>query len=196
MSNYTQAMGQTSGGAWCSSANPQANCTITPGVCKPMTSWVLALFKELQNQLNRLAVAKGYSKINVDGRIGSKTVELYNKAVGGSFSGCDALSAMTVDGRSIALAKTAAAAVGAPASVPPPITSRPSIAKADGSVVDPPAMAITDTLFGLFENPLGLLVLAGGGYVAYRSFGKKKGRKTRKRTTRRRTTRRRRTARR
>lgn len=185
--NY-QAMGQIKSADWCSPANPQAGCTTLAGVCKPMNHVTLGKFKELQNQLNRLAVANNLPKINVDGRIGSKTVSLYNKGVGGSMTSCDQLSAITVTGQSISLAKAAALAIGAPAKVDPPITSRPSIAKADGTVADPPLLSVTDSIFGLFESPIGLLAVAGLGYMGYRTMSKKpkRRRKTRRRTTRRR----------
>lgn len=45
-------------------------------VCKPANSATLAIFKDMQSQLNRVAQAVGVSKIAVDGDIGNGTLYL------------------------------------------------------------------------------------------------------------------------
>jgi hypothetical protein len=167
---------QTSGVEdWCSTSNPQGSCKPLSGVCKPMNTSALVNFKELQNQLNRIAVAKGWSKVDVDGRIGGATVALWNKASELSVwmspeSGCDGLADLAASGAAASQARTAANNLNAPAVVSAPITSRPSSPNADPSKPpsDPPALAITDTLFGMVSSPFGLVIAAGLGYAAYR----------------------------
>mgnify|MGYP001612449738 CR=1 FL=1 len=52
------------------------NSTRYPGVCKPTNFEALGHFKKLQIQLNRIAQAKGMSKVAVDGDIGPGTIKL------------------------------------------------------------------------------------------------------------------------
>lgn len=52
------------------------NSTKYPGVCNPSDSDTLAIFKNLQAQLNRVAQGLGLTKITVDGSIGPGTVAL------------------------------------------------------------------------------------------------------------------------
>jgi hypothetical protein len=103
---------------FCSVAKPKPGCSPIAGVAKPMDVATLDLFKELQRQLNRVAQAKGYSKVDVDGRIGPGTVKLYGKAFG---------STTTSDGLAIASpsvqqsAKSLADLANVPATVPGPV---------------------------------------------------------------------------
>jgi hypothetical protein len=65
---------------WCSKANVQGNCQPLSGLVKPMTIATANIFKNLQGQANRCAQVFGFSKIAVDGRIGSGTLSLVNKS--------------------------------------------------------------------------------------------------------------------
>ena len=61
---------------WCSPEHPSGSCSPSAGMAKPMTTAALNAFKALQDQLNRVASIKSWSKVPVDGRIGSGTVAL------------------------------------------------------------------------------------------------------------------------
>lgn len=61
--------------------------TARAGVCKPNNLTALSYVKELQRQLNRVAQAKGFPRVGVDGEIGPGTLSLFAKvqaAAGGS----------------------------------------------------------------------------------------------------------------
>ena len=168
---------------WCSTSNRQGSCSPLSGVCKPMNTASLNAFKELQNQLNRVAEVKGYSKIGVDGRIGPGTVALWNKVVTvavlwspskalsmAATSSCDNLAAQAADGGAATQVRQYADSLNAPVAVAGSILARPSTPNPDPSKppIDPPALAITDTLFGMVSSPFGLVIAAGLGYAAYR----------------------------
>lgn len=55
------------------------NCTKYPGICKPSDFATLAIFKNLQAQLNRVAQALGFKKVTVDGDIGSGVTSLLSQ---------------------------------------------------------------------------------------------------------------------
>lgn len=160
------------------------------GVCRPMNNASLGLFKELQSQLNRVAVAHNpkWSRIDVDGRLGARTIELYNKAAGesvflGPVTSCDELSQLVLSGMAVSGVKRLADQLGAPTTVPAPWTSRPTQPNPSGGVpVEPPAAGVTDMVSGLVGSPLGLIALAGAGFVGYRLLksGKKGGSKRRR----------------
>ena len=167
MSYHRKGMGD-----WCSDTHPASGCSPISGVCKPTDAATLDIFKNLQGQLNRVAVQKGWQKIDVDGRLGSKTVDLYNRVTGESLGRCDELAsqAAAAAARVFGIANQ----IGAPAAVPPPITSRPSKALPGGGVVDPPGAGITDAISNTL-GPYGLLAVAGaGGFLLWRFLHKKK----------------------
>ena len=89
-------VGALSAPSWCSDRNPQGNCKAEKNICKPMDTATLGVFKNLQRQVN---TSFGKGVIDVDGRIGPKTVSATNKALNqfphtfGTFSHCDTLSA-------------------------------------------------------------------------------------------------------
>jgi hypothetical protein len=134
---------------------------------------------ELQYQLNRTAAVKGYAKIGVDGLLGSKTIVLYNKVMGTSVNGLDVLSMAILAAGSGVIAKARMLADGAKApatvSAPPSKYRTPSV-NANGSVNSSqgPASMIPDGVFDLFTSPLGLVAMAGLGYVGYRYYKGKK----------------------
>lgn len=168
---------------WCSTSNRQGSCSPISGVCKPMNTAALNNFKALQDQLNRVAEVKDLSKIGVDGRIGPGTLALWNKVVTlaviasparalsmAASSSCDILAEQAADGGAAAQVRSYADSLHAPTQVAGSILSRPSMPNPDPSKppIDPPALAITDTLFGMVASPFGLVIAAGLGYAAYR----------------------------
>lgn len=198
--------------SYCSSANPQPGCTSVAGVCLPMTSSILEVFKNLQRQANRIAAKEGRSLIGVDGRIGPATVNQVALAL--RYATSDAAAAQGLSWTAIqgkpcdliaahadelaARIKTFADASSSPM-VADPSTSQPSQPATNGTVVHPPADVIAksaDTGFGqLFawipvevKTPLGIAALALGGYAIWKASGGKKGggRRGRRRPARRR----------
>ena len=188
------------GDDWCSTSHHPSVCggtKILSGVCKPADAGALANFKELQNQLNRVAQTSGWSLLDVDGRLGAKTVEYYNRAQGGNITDCNMLSSITVSGTSVATIRMIADQMNAPAVVKAPITSQPSsVDPRTGQIKDPPGLAITDAVFGLVSSPWGLAIAAGLGFAAWKLYktpvGGSKRPARRKARARRRVTRRRR----
>lgn len=166
---------------FCSVASPKPGCSPIPGVVKPMDAATLDLFKELQRQLNRVAQAKGYPKIDVDGRIGPGTVKLYQRAFNQTNLTPDtvALVASSV----VQSAKALADQAKVPATVPGPVVplSPPSTANPDGTVADPPGIGLLGLVPGLAAaipgGNLGFLAAIGlvGGGVWWWTSKKGKG---------------------
>lgn len=138
---------------WCSTSNRQGNCAPSAGVCKPMDHAALALFKRLQEQLNRALYVLGKSTIAVDGRIGSGTLKAVNTVLGTSYTSCDQIAA-TVE-VVIGTIESRAATLQAPITVPSPKPPAPSIPMPDGSVQNPTAAA---GFIGFIKSPLGIAV--------------------------------------
>jgi len=105
------------------------NSTKYAGVCKPSDYATLAKFKELQRQLNRVAQLKGYTKIAVDGDLGTDTVALAAQVLGGTYT-CSLLagtiSSFTASVKTIADAAGVPATVSGPAPVKPPSIITPA----------------------------------------------------------------------
>lgn len=112
MSEYL-SIGALSVGTWCSSANPQSGCTASAGVCKPMDSATLAVYKDLQRELNRILSRSGKGLLGIDGRIGPATKKAVEDALQTSFADCDAIAAQADSMVSQVRAK--ANSLGAPA---------------------------------------------------------------------------------
>lgn len=146
---------------WCSPANPQGNCTPVSGVCKPMDAGTLAIYKDLQNQINRLASVKGKSLIGVDGRIGSGTVKALNAVMGTSYSSCDEVAALA--NALVGQVKAVANGSGAPTMVQSPAPpAPPSVVSASGAIDHPPDWKLKVAGFtGFLKSPLGLAVGLG-----------------------------------
>ncbi len=167
---------------WCSPEHPSGSCSPTSGIAKPMTNEALAAFKELQNQLNRVAQVKGWSKTPVDGRIGPLTIALYNKVAGAKgFTPArdhNHLAAGAWTGAAAKWVSDFASSMGAPAYVKPPVWP-PSIATkpsaSGGMPVDPPASGVMDAVFAM--GPIGLIAIGGVGFLGYKMYmgGKPKG---------------------
>jgi hypothetical protein len=157
-------------------AVPSFNTTKYPGVCKPSNEPTLQLVYDLQNQLNRVAQAKGLTKIGVDGDIGPGTIKLFN-AVLGTSANCVTIGATI--GAFTAQVTAIANELGAPAKVSGPIPAKaPTIVTATGLEVKgpPPAgSSLVDSVKNL-GMPTLLALGVGLGAAAY-FMTKKKGRK-------------------
>lgn len=157
------------------------NSTKVPGVCKPMDFKTLAVFEDLQSQLNRVAHAKGLPKIAVDGDIGTGTTGLMVK-VGMASAGITCTAVAVAAGAFAAQAKQLADQLGAPAKVsgPPPIKP-PSILDPNTLLEIPaPSGGIAASFANLSTaGKLAAVVALGGiGYFLIGSKKKKsKGRK-------------------
>ncbi len=148
---------------WCSPANPQGNCTPTPGVAKPMNAGTLELFKTIQRIANALLAKRGSrTLVPVDGRIGAMTLT----ALRTLSSTPAAITDVDVVARaSIALSQemeSQRAAAGAPF-VPDPAGSSPSVANPDGTVTHPAeAPRLSTTTMLLAAVGIGAVVALGG----------------------------------
>jgi len=175
----TDNVNQTVGGG----STTAADFTSINGVCKPKNFPALAAARGFQGQLNRVAQVKGYAKIATDGAIGPGTLALFRlvqSAAGGSVMG-DASSCMGVAPDVDVLAgqiQAFADTLGAPATVPGPAISLPTIVTASGKTVVAPDAGILGSLATLSSvEKIALLGVAGGiGYLLLTS-GKKKRRK-------------------
>lgn len=58
-----------------------SNWAVQSGVCRPGNFETLALFKDLQGQINRIAHVSGFAKVPVDGDLGARTVTAARKAI-------------------------------------------------------------------------------------------------------------------
>jgi len=169
------AMGELALTDWCSSTNAQGNCKAINGICMPMNSRSLQVFKDLQRVANRILYASQKSLIDVDGRIGPQTLAAVNfamKRVSGpydDFGSCDGLS-LVADDVEMMLAG-GAASIGAPETIPDPSSSKPSVLKSDGSVDNSMAKA---GFVELLSSPIGLALIGAGVFLALRQ---KKGAK-------------------
>lgn len=162
---------------------PVFNSTKYPGVCKPSNERTLAMFKDLQSQLNRVAQAKGIPKIAVDGDIGPGTIKLMTSAAMiAAGTGCSSVASAAVP--FTGAARVIADAAGAPATVVSPAPARPStLVSATGAEVLAPAPGYGGSLVDSWNQlsmPMriaALGALGGLGYYVYKSSSKKKGRK-------------------
>jgi hypothetical protein len=180
--SYYQGMGALPAASWCSPANPQGRCRPIAGICKPMDTTTLAVYRDLQAQANRVAHARGLAKIDVDGRIGPDTVALVESVTMASYGQCDQVAAIA-DELAQAIRGTADA-LGAPASVSAPQTRPPLLPMPDGTVQDP----MTGSAFGGGFGDLGMFgwaLLAGAGYLLWQEMAKtsKKDKKRARRRT-------------
>lgn len=122
------------------------------GVCKPRNFPALRVVQAFQGQLNRVAHAKGWGKTAVDGAIGPSVLALFRKvqsASNGSVMG-DPSTCMGVAADVDVLAaqvKDMADTLGAPASVPGPITIKaPTILTPSGKTVVAPGSGFAASL--------------------------------------------------
>lgn len=174
------AIGQLAGG----SSTTAADFVTVGNVCKARNLPALAYAKELQNQLNRVAQVKHWSKIDPDGAIGPATLGLFRQvqaaaagAILGDASSCIGV-APDVDVLSVQV-RQFADTLGAPATVSPPVTATfkaATILTKSGKTVVAPDAGIAGSLAQLSgAEKVALLGLAGG--ITYFLVTKKKRRK-------------------
>jgi hypothetical protein len=167
----TDSVNQTATGTSTSSADFSS----VGGVCKPANFPALSAVKEFQNQLNRVAQVKKFSKVSVDGSVGPATLALFRQvqaASAGQVMG-DASSCMGVapDVDVIgAQVRVLADSLGAPSTVSGPALSVPIptiVTKSGKTVVDPSAGGAVGALAGMSSiEKVALLAVAGGvGYL-------------------------------
>ena len=160
---------------FCSKVRPKPGCSPIAGICKPMDVATLDLFKELQRQLNRVAQARGYSKIDVDGRIGAGTVSLYQKAMNQTGLSCDTVA--LVASSAVQSLKAMADQLGVPGVVGGPVVqiSPPSKPNPDGTVSDPPGIVMGLTAITGSIPGGNLFVLLGLGLIGFAVYKNRKG---------------------
>jgi hypothetical protein len=163
--------------SWCSDRNPQGNCKALKNICKPMDAPTLGVFKTLQREVN---TSFGKGVIDVDGRIGPKTVSATNKALDkfphtfGSFSHCDTLSARADEvGAFFANSNKGKRRVKDPRGGSPPSVA---VVAPDGStsVFNPPQQS---GFAGFVKSPIGMASVAGAVVLFLVMSDKKKPKK-------------------
>ncbi len=155
------------------------------GVCKPTDGATLEAFKNLQRQANRVADAKGLTKVGVDGAIGAQTLALMTsiKAVaagGGSTSfgwvnflaNQNVSSCSAVAGGAVSIAAMlsqmadylgASSSVASPAPASPPQIVNPTT----GIATDQGAAASLSDLFKNLSTPMQIAAVGAVGAAAY-----------------------------
>jgi hypothetical protein len=162
--------------------NCGATGTWQAGICKPMTFAALAAFKNVQTQLNRIAKAKGWPAIGVDGALGPSAVALFNRAVPtmNSVMGYHHTADWTCD--AIALQATnMGAALKATADRLPAATvaggGSSSGSGSPGGAYVPPGPPPPTGMDSLMNNPWALGGMALGGFLIVNDKGAKKARR-------------------
>lgn len=154
-----------------------------PSTCKPYNFVALKYVQALQSQLNRVAAAKGFSKIGVDGQVGPGTLSLFKK-VQGAFPSTvmgDASSCLNISADADVLSaqvQSVADTLGAPATVAAASSKAATIMTKTGTTVLPPG-APPASIAGAFSGisvTQGLALAAVGG-LGYHLWSKRKKRK-------------------
>lgn len=152
------------------------------GVCKPTNFPALELSKELQRQLNRVAKAKGFTRVVVDGAIGAGTLALFKQvqaltkgALMGDPSSCMGVApdvdVLAAQAKQFADSINAPADGGGPLSLSPPTIVNPATGQtaSKGGVAGGVLDAFSN--MGTIEK---IGVAAALGAAAYYAFGKKR----------------------
>jgi hypothetical protein len=156
-----------------------ADYTSVGGVCKARNKPALTFALNLQNQLNRVAQAKGFSKIKADGAIGPATMTLFNQvqAASGGQVMQTVQSCVDLAGDSDVLGAQVQAyadSIGAPSKVTSPVSlTPPTIVTKSGKEIAGDALGIGS--MSLVEKLAIAGVVGGIGWMVY--TGKKKRRK-------------------
>lgn len=156
------------------------NCARIPGVCRPMSFPASAAVQKMQLQLNRVAQAKGFPRIGVDGDVGPQTIALLKRVqpLVGSFKAFLDTSTIGVavlspwigtNLQAFADSLGAPSVAAAPPSAPPMVSPRsggPDVPapKVTGSILDA-FSGMTDTqklLFGAIALGIGATLLGFG----------------------------------
>ena len=159
-----------------------ADFTSVGGVCKAKNFPALAMVQEFQSQLNRVAQAKGYSKIGVDGTIGPATMALFrlvqtasSGSVMGDSTNCTGVAAdVDVVGAQI---RAFADTLGAPPMVAGALSIKaPTIVTASGKTIVAPNAGIAGSL-AMMSGIEKVAILGVAGAIGYLLLGTKKKRR-------------------
>lgn len=155
------------------------------GVCKPLNFPALGYVKTMQQQMNRVAQVKGFSKIGVDGAVGPGTLALLVKIqqasageVMGNTSSCIYVAGdADVIGEQV---KSYADSLGAPAQVSGPPAVPAIVTQAGLPLAAPPGSGVGASVSGAFSGMTGgqkalLAGMTGGiGFLLYKKMKKGK----------------------
>lgn len=156
------ALGATSGAGW----------ELRGGVAIPLTAAMLVSFQSIQRAINAINAKQGRALVDVDGRLGPKTIEALSTIV--YKNGTDPWASTTVTPTFVAdnvaeisdELKSLMGHVGATYVPDPKPTSAPSTVKTDGTINNPPDSTSTTTLV--------IAAIAIGGAVALIAKKRKK----------------------
>lgn len=148
------------------------------GVCKPADKNTLLMVTGFQKQLNRVAQAKGLSKIGVDGDIGPGTQGLYASVVQASGGAVPSGSLCGNDLPGIAVSvQSFADSLGAPVVASSPPAKTPSFVNPTTGIETkvPAAGASIGDMFKGMSTPLKLTFVGILGGIGYFVFLEKRG---------------------
>lgn len=145
---------------WCSDLTPRADCTASAGVCMPFDATTLAAFQKTQRLVNAILAKRGLPLIDVDGRIGPRTVSALKtiSSTPESITSCDVVAAQIY---SLLWALTDQAGREQAVLVPDPPTSRPSTVKPDGTIYNPPDAGFAPTTLAIVAIGIGAVLAVG-----------------------------------
>jgi hypothetical protein len=160
-----------------------------PGICKPANKETLDVVVKFQKQLNRVAQAKGFTKIGPDGDIGPGTLALFRQVqsassgtVEGNGQSCTGIANQSLPDISLEV-EALADVLGAPTTVsgPAPATPPSFVNKQGGLTINPTAGAgsILDVVKGM-STPMKVAmggITLGIGYLLFTGVSKSKKRK-------------------
>lgn len=160
------------------------NSTKFRGVCKPMDFATLAVFKDLQSQINRLAAAKLVSsRVVVDGDIGVLTTSMAAQGAKG-MSGADRLvscdDVAAIADELAARFKARADQIGAPERVAGKKPTAPKAPAEEPGADLPPAAIPEGALASITKSPIALAAIGGLGLLLLLKRKGKPARKARK----------------
>jgi hypothetical protein len=146
------------------------NCTKYPGICKPMDFPTLGIVRDMQNQINRVASAKGMRLIATDGDIGPGTVAAVaaiNHFLAPLSFDTSSNTAVVLKMVGIAIrAKAVADGLGVPAMVSAPIPAKaPAIITPTGIEIKAPPMVGASALDAVKNLGMPTLLLLGAAAI-------------------------------
>lgn len=158
-----------------------------PGICKPANKETLDVVVKFQNQLNRVAHAKGFTKIGADGDIGPGTLALFRQVqsassgtVSGNGQSCVGIANSSLPDILVEV-EALADVLGAPSTVtgPRPATTPSFVNNQGGLTANPNAGA--GSILDVFTKMSTPMKVAGVGIAAGIGFLLFTGAKTKKR---------------
>lgn len=179
---YFHALGAVPRDDWCSDRNPRSACRGGPNICSPRFPRTLELFRQVQEEVNRVARARGFSRVAVDGDIGPETISGVNRALGRSYSRCEEIASQADSVRTALRAAANAAGAGRLPDQTDPLP--PEIDPDDPSSTDRArkAMNLEPTksgLVGMLTSPIGIAALVGGAVLTWVALDDEKKRRKR-----------------